>query len=342
MKQGWHLLQKVVLSLECTLSSSILSLPDFSSPFKCLISQIFCAITVLYTCTSICTHMYDLPHFCLGHPSEVGRQIKILLNINSTHAPWSQQMTVGRKEFVLWRYLSFPSCSHSLSEASWLSKHTLKGPLIQTEAILSLCAKCVSKARGQVGLYELRCFLAALGTSAVLLSLPHPQPPECWWRPSRAARATMIAGSLLKWMNGTENTLRAAKGLRWFPEAHGETIYNCLFAGCKHQLNGSASWPGWISVDLSNFLQQSVLTKDLCKSMHSRELTLRHAVELATIKELAWWKNVSTELQGCLGQQDTSSVFPTQRSSDIDKWSLPLPTFLCKTWVLEVGRECSP
>lgn len=79
MKQGWHLLQKVVLSLECTLSSSILSLPDFSLPFKCLISQIFCAITVLYTCTSICTHMYDLPPFCLGHPSEVGRQIKILL-----------------------------------------------------------------------------------------------------------------------------------------------------------------------------------------------------------------------------------------------------------------------
>ena len=86
-------------------------------------------------------------------------------------------MTVGRKEFLQRRYLGFPSWSDS--EASCLSKHTLKGPLIQTEATVSLCAKCVSKAQGQVELYELQHFLTALGTSAMLFSLPHPQPPKC-------------------------------------------------------------------------------------------------------------------------------------------------------------------
>lgn len=136
---------------------------------------------------------------------------------------------------ILWRgnflsgTLKFPQPKWlSLKQADFPSACWLKEPLIQTEATLSLHAKCVSEAQEQAGLCERQPFLTAPGTcrglpSHSLTAMPRWPWSSCW------EIATTSAGSLPPWVHCRKNMLCMAKGWSWLPEASAGALYDCFF-----------------------------------------------------------------------------------------------------------------
>ena len=80
-----------------------------------------------------------------------------------------------------------------------------------------------------------------------------------------ARRASEAWGQVGRWgqQPSLPDSTRAGEGCCWFSEAHGGDVHNWV----SPMVSISCSWIGWISVDLSYFLDWSVLTKVLCKAM---------------------------------------------------------------------------
>lgn len=174
----------------------------------------------------------------------------------------------------------------TLSEARWLSKCTVAERATDTEAALSLCAKCAGKDGAKLG-----CVKGS--TSSQILALgqgslhPHPQPPHgpAIWEEllllQQLLETTRRAGNMLRQPTG----IRSASQREYAPPANGNMLRQQTGgAGLQHPVRGamcscpsptvsSGCWAvrqltgWWISVDLSNFLQQSVLTKGLCQAV---------------------------------------------------------------------------
>lgn len=223
-QQGWHHLQKgweVMQRAPCPADTAMVSaLPHCS----CSVSILFFFITfsTLYFTDFVVfvvqcgfhTHVWahaNTRTTCVTsvwiihekHSGDLRHHLPITRTVKPANDCGKEGISsVGTPEFPHPQWLSprqagFPN-------ACWL-----KEPLVQTEAALSPCAKCVSEARGRAGLCEWQPVLEALSTSAGLMSPPPTAAPR-GPRPSRPER------------------LRAAKGWRWLPGARGRAVYKCF------------------------------------------------------------------------------------------------------------------
>lgn len=162
------------------------------------------------------------------------------------------------------------------SEARWLSKCTLVERATDTNRgyTVTACQVCW-QGWGQAGLCEWQRFLSSPGTWA---GLPSPPPTATPW-PSHLGGAG-AARAVLDTTHGTgdvpcQGICSQGKGCAGLQDPPRGAMYDCasptVSSGCQAVWQLSA-W--WISVSLSSFLQQSVLTKGLCQAMQSRELLL--------------------------------------------------------------------
>lgn len=156
--------------------------------------------------------------FCMDHSWETLRWSKRHhLPITRTVKPANDRISsVGTPEFPQPQWLS-PKQADS-PNACWL-----KELLIQTEAALSPCAKCVSEARGRVWLCEWQPVVAALSTSAGLPSVTpsHSRPTQAAAQPPGAAPCS--------------------QGLVLVSRSPWRSHLQMFFLSCKHYLQGSDS-----------------------------------------------------------------------------------------------------
>lgn len=153
----------------------------------------------------------------------------------------------------------------SLNQADFPNSRWLKEPLIQRlhrHRVPNVSARL----RGKLG-----CVNGSPSPQLLALAQgshhPHPRLPH-------AGHGTAAQQGLLRLRAASRSERvtdricstqpRAGAG---FQKPTEEPFTSLVFPCCKHQLHGSDSWPGWISVDLSNFLQKSLLTKGLCEAM---------------------------------------------------------------------------
>lgn len=208
--------------------------------------------------------MYDLPRFfCMGRSWEMLRWYH--LPSTRTKEPANG---CGEGGNFLHQDTQASPTKVSLSGPKWLSKCTLTKRATGTNRgyVVTVCQMCQ---RGSVPSWAV--WMAALPLSSQHLHRAPVTPTHghsTWataWPPTKGCsgcRQTPAANGLQR--GDAPRNQGAAAG---FQEPIEEPFTILFFPCCKHQLHRSDSWPGRISVDLSNFLQQSLLTKGLCKAI---------------------------------------------------------------------------
>lgn len=147
----------------------------------------------------------------------------------------------------------------TLSEARWLSKCTVSERATDTEAALSLCAKCAGKAGAKLGCVKgsASSQILALGQGSLH---PHPQPPHgpAIWEEllllQQLLETTRRAGNTLRQPAGIRSTSQReyappANGWCWSPASRQRSHVQLSFPHCKLGLLGSPT-ADWV-VDLS-------------------------------------------------------------------------------------------